>query len=199
MVQIKKFGKVIKIFLFTLLIWKCHNFYANTYGKSCIKRCILDNALDLRVSRLLYDETDVELERKYVSLKKKAEKIVNEDEYNFGNRLNKLMKICDLAKEYNMPLYYCDAQKSCSSLISKDNFEKSHDSIIYDNYIKHKHLRKSLVMDKYMPKRTNIFSSYYKKFKKMGENFERTIAKLLGLRPDFELGIKLGFDANLLN
>ncbi|SBS96463.1 Plasmodium exported protein, unknown function, partial [Plasmodium malariae] len=132
---------------------------ANAFGKSCIKRCILDNTLDLRVSRLLYDETDVELERKYVSLKKKAEKIVNEDEYNFGNRLNKLMKICDLAKEYNMLLYNRDAEKSCSSLTSKDNFDKSRDSLIYDNYIQYKHLRESLIMDKYMPKRTNIFSS----------------------------------------
>ncbi|SBS99634.1 hypothetical protein PMALA_071600 [Plasmodium malariae] len=60
-------------------------------------------------------------------------KIVEEDEYIFGNRLNALMQKISLPENFKISYFDEKIPKSSNSFINKNNLESSYDSLINDS------------------------------------------------------------------
>ncbi|KAI4841021.1 hypothetical protein MKS88_000789 [Plasmodium brasilianum] len=79
--------------------------------------------LDVRKSRLLYSETNVNHNALSTSLKEDAIKIANEDEYTFRNRLNTLMENDYSLEDITTLLHDDEVEISSNSLKFKNEFE----------------------------------------------------------------------------
>ncbi|SCO92905.1 Plasmodium exported protein, unknown function [Plasmodium malariae] len=174
----------INIFAFTILVFVCHYSYeTNTFGKLCITNINQNNTSNIRASRLLYSETDIDFNKRYNYLKKNALKIVNEDEYNFGNKLNTLLGNFYLPKEFKTLLFDEKVQKSLNSKEFMYDIESSSDSLKFDDYrdigsveLKEKHIQKKKCKSKKKSTSSSIFSS----LKILDSIYERNIEKLFG-------------------
>ncbi|SBS98937.1 hypothetical protein PMALA_066160, partial [Plasmodium malariae] len=150
-------------------------------GISWYKKIDLKNTLDVRIRRLLYGETDIYSQQICESIKDKAMKTVNEYEYYFGNRLNKITQNSDLNK-FNKYINDKNSQKSSSFIKFKDNFSNSDDSLLSIDYLQsvdNELNEKPFIMKNYMSRKENRSSSIFKNFKKLDAKFERLVEKLL--------------------
>ncbi|SBS92606.1 Plasmodium exported protein, unknown function [Plasmodium malariae] len=129
-----------KFFYFTLLIWLVqYSYEVATSSTSWNKIIKLNNISDVRVSRLLYGETDLYDQQRYQSLKEKAKHIEKEDEYIFGKRLNKLLQSDGIKEQFKKNMYNEELQKTSDSLNFKDNSNNSYDSLTSIDYLEDVH------------------------------------------------------------
>ncbi|KAI4839109.1 hypothetical protein MKS88_002625 [Plasmodium brasilianum] len=152
----------------------------STSVKSCSVKIILNNTSNVKVGRLLHGDTDVFSQKRYDALKEKAIKIVDENDYDFENRLNTLSQKDELKEHFKYNAYNKKVKKPSNSIKFKDNSEYTLDSLIYDDYHEtvHKGLKESLRMKKYNSENTYILPKIYNFLKKLDKKYEREIVKL---------------------
>ncbi|SBS85979.1 Plasmodium exported protein, unknown function [Plasmodium malariae] len=173
-----------KIFTFILLKWIyqwAHE--ANISGISWNNINNLNNAPSIRLRRLLYSEKDIYYQKRYNSLKKNAMKIVNEDEYNFGNKLNSLLENINLPKNFKTLLYDEKVPISSDLFVYNVGVKYFNDSLNYDNHkTESGELKKeSFQMKKHKTGKKTFLSRMFKLLKKLDTKYEKEVIKLLSL------------------
>ncbi|SBS96828.1 Plasmodium exported protein, unknown function [Plasmodium malariae] len=152
-----------------------------TSVKSWNMQIILNKTSNVKVKRLLYGEADVQWQKRYDTLKEKAMKIVDEDEYHFGNRLNTLLQNNEKKEQFKNRKYDKKVKKPSNSLKFKDNFEDSYNSLISDDYHKiyHKEVKEEpRRMKKYKLENTYTLPKISNFLKKLDKKYEKEIEKL---------------------
>ncbi|SBS94671.1 Plasmodium exported protein, unknown function [Plasmodium malariae] len=125
----------VKIFVFTLLIWTWE--YSNkstNFGKTCDNKIRNNNALHLRLSRLLKDEAE-EAVLLYKSLKDSTTNVLDADDYTFKKRIN-TSKHYDNSEKSTYPFKFSDKRKKHNEFKVGKHSEKQSNQLKFNGNLK---------------------------------------------------------------
>lgn len=151
-------------------------------GTSCGKTMNLNNTLDIRTSRLLRGEAEIETSQRYALLKDRDIGILEEDDDSFGKRFTELSHD-DVFQSRFKNLMHNNYGKKFNAPSNYDNYE-----LPYDTLKNLKHLKKKKLARK--PRRDNSFdisfdsSDYYGNYPRSGKelNFDDRYEKSVNKR-----------------
>ncbi|SBT87282.1 Plasmodium exported protein, unknown function [Plasmodium malariae] len=187
MAQTIKFLSFNKIFSFVLLIWIWkYSFEETTSGILSYKKINL-NTLDVRIRRLLSEETNLNGQQRQTYLRERRRNTIGEGEYPFKYGLNTSLENYSKKKQCKKNVND-EVQNSSNSLYSRYSFQKSQGSI---NYIDHNStdsvsFEEVLRRKYYIPEKKSRKSSIKQYLKEVDKKLDRYTINILRY--------KLGFD-----